>query len=69
VSDILLDRRTLERPFLDKRSLRVAVEEHLAGKRSHTSELNKALSLELTMRTLIERGLPSHHHPEVLANA
>jgi asparagine synthase (glutamine-hydrolysing) len=54
LADILLDRRTLERPFFNRNFLRRAVDEHLSGKRNYHNQLDKALTLELIMRTLIE---------------
>jgi asparagine synthase (glutamine-hydrolysing) len=56
--DTLLDQRTLERPFFSRSGLRKAVDNHIAGKGNHRIELDVALSLELTMRTMIERNVP-----------
>ncbi len=54
LADTLLDNRTLQRPFFDRSFLRRAVDDHVAGRRNYHNHLTKALTLELTMRTLIE---------------
>jgi hypothetical protein len=54
VADILLDRKTLERPYFNANFLRMAVNEHRAGKKNYVAQLNLALRLEMIMRTLIE---------------
>jgi asparagine synthase (glutamine-hydrolysing) len=53
VSDVLLDPRTLERPYFNRQQLRKIVEDHLANRANHVFELHKALALELTARTLL----------------
>jgi asparagine synthase (glutamine-hydrolysing) len=54
VSDILLDSKTQQRPFLDRTRLRNMVGEHLDGKANHFIGLDKALGVELTIRTMLE---------------
>ena len=53
VGDTLMSREALERPFFRRKGLKEVVDGHLSGKASFTSELNRALSLELTYRTLL----------------
>jgi asparagine synthase (glutamine-hydrolysing) len=55
--DMLLDRRTLDRPFFDSCFLQTAVKEHIAGRRNYRNEISAALTLELIMRTLIENNV------------
>jgi asparagine synthase (glutamine-hydrolysing) len=57
VGDMLLDRRTLERPFFNRDFLQKAVKEHIAGKWNYRNEINTALTIELIMRRLIEDNL------------
>ena len=55
VKGILLDPRTLNRPYFDKHRLEFIVRAHTKGVRNYASEITKALSLELTHRLLIDR--------------
>jgi asparagine synthase (glutamine-hydrolysing) len=55
LKDILLDRRTKSRDYLLGSSLESLVREHVAGARNHTTELHRAISIELIYRQLIER--------------
>lgn len=57
IGDMLLDRRTLERPFFNSGFLQTAVEEHAAGRRNYRNEISAALTIELIMRTLIENTM------------
>ncbi len=57
ISDMLLDRRTLERPFFNRGFLQTAVKEHMAGRRNYRNEISAALTIELIMRTLIENNM------------
>lgn len=54
VKDILLDQRTLNRPYFDRKVLTRMVQTHTRGSHNYTFELTKAISLELTQRLLIE---------------
>jgi hypothetical protein len=53
VKDILLDPQTAKRPYFNSKSLEVMVQHHARGIRNYMGEINKALSLELTHRLLI----------------
>jgi asparagine synthase (glutamine-hydrolysing) len=57
ISDMLLDRRTLERPFFNRGFLQQAVKEHIAGRWNYQNEISAALTIELIMRTLIEDNM------------
>jgi asparagine synthase (glutamine-hydrolysing) len=56
VRDILLDPRTLGRPYLRRTGLEEGVKSHIAGYRNRTLAIHKLLSLELIQRTLIEQN-------------
>jgi asparagine synthase (glutamine-hydrolysing) len=53
--DVLLDRRTLSRPYLDGKKVETMVKSHLAGTRNCTGEINCVLTLELLHRLFIDR--------------
>jgi asparagine synthase (glutamine-hydrolysing) len=54
VKEILLDSRSLARPYVNKRNIEMMVEKHTSGKRNYTSELHRLLTAELLQRRLIE---------------
>jgi asparagine synthase (glutamine-hydrolysing) len=54
VREILLDSRTLSRPFFDRKGIETIVEGHLGGGKNYTTEIHKALALELLSRVLID---------------
>ena len=54
IKAVLLDERTLSRPIWNRRFLENAVKDHMAGRKNRLSEIQKALSIELVFRTLIE---------------
>ncbi len=55
VKDVLLDARTLSRPYLQKKSIEHIVDSHLSGYRNYTREIHWLLSSELIQRYLIEQ--------------
>ncbi len=55
VKEILLDPRTLERPYFQGRVLKDMVKAHTEGRQNWTLEIHRALTLELLQRQLIER--------------
>jgi asparagine synthase (glutamine-hydrolysing) len=55
VQDMLLDRRTLSRPYLERRRLEAIVREHLDGNRNYTTEIHKVLTLELLHRLFLDQ--------------
>jgi asparagine synthase (glutamine-hydrolysing) len=55
VREMLLDPRTLSRPYLEPNRLRSIVTSHLGGTRNYTTEIHKVLSLELVHRLFIDQ--------------
>ena len=55
VQEMLLDDRTLNRPYWDKNRLKDVVSNHLNGQGNYLFEIRKALTLELIHRTLLEK--------------
>jgi asparagine synthase (glutamine-hydrolysing) len=56
LQEILLDTRTLGRPFLRKSALERVVRGHVNGYRNYTLEIHKFLAIELVQRQLIEQN-------------
>ena len=59
VREMLLDSRSLSRPYVDRRGLQAVVQGHLKGNRNYTTELHKLLTLEILHRLFLdgrERG-------------
>jgi asparagine synthase (glutamine-hydrolysing) len=54
IQEILLDQSALSRPFWNKKYIERAVSDHIKGRRNRITEIQKALSIELIHRTLIE---------------
>jgi len=54
VREMLLDPRTLSRPYLEPSTLRSMVESHINGTRNYTTEIHKVLTLELVHRLFID---------------
>lgn len=54
VKEILLDTRTLNRPFINRSFVENMVAEHTSGRGNYTSSINRLISIELVFRTLIE---------------
>ena len=54
VREMLLDSRTLSRPYLQRNALEAMVRRHLKGDRNYTTEIHKVLSLELLHRLFID---------------
>src|SRR6266850_281577 len=54
VRDMLLDPRSLSRPYLEPHGLEAIVEGHLKGNRNYTTEIHKILTLELIQRLFID---------------
>jgi asparagine synthase (glutamine-hydrolysing) len=53
VREILLDPRSLGRPYVQRKRLEEVVEGHLAGRRNYTTEIHKLLTLELLHRLFL----------------
>jgi len=56
VREMLLDPRTLSRPYVDRNALEAVVRGHLRGDCNYTTEIHKVLSLELLHRLFLDRG-------------
>jgi asparagine synthase (glutamine-hydrolysing) len=54
VREMLLDPRTLSRPYLDRNRLQNVVNGHLKGDRNYTTEIHKVLTLELVHRLFVD---------------
>jgi asparagine synthase (glutamine-hydrolysing) len=54
VRDMLLDSRTLSRPYLVKNTVERIVNGHLKGNRNHTAEIHQLLTLELLHRLFVD---------------
>ena len=54
VRDILLDSRTLSRPYLERSGVEAVVQGHLKGDRNYTRLIHKMLTLELTHRLFFD---------------
>jgi asparagine synthase (glutamine-hydrolysing) len=58
VRDMLLDSRTLSRPYLQRSALEAMVRNHLTGWGNYTSQIHKVMTLELIHRLFLD-GRPS----------
>ena len=56
VRDVLLDSRTLCRPYIEPKTLQAVVNGHLKGDRNYTAEIHKMITLELLHRTFFDAG-------------
>jgi len=54
VCEMLLDARTLSRPYLDRSGVEAVVRGHLKGDRNYTFEIHKLLTLELLHRLFVD---------------
>lgn len=54
VREILLDSRSLARPYLAPQTVRSIVRGHLKGNRNYTTEIHRLLTLELTHRLFVD---------------
>jgi len=54
VQEMLLDPRTLSRPYLNRKGVEAIVSGHLKGNRNYTTEIHRVLSLELIHRLFVD---------------
>jgi len=54
VRDMLLDSRTLSRPYLNRKGVESVVQGHLKGNRNFTTQIHQLLSLELIQRLFVD---------------
>ncbi|MGI9087599.1 MAG: asparagine synthetase B family protein [Chthoniobacterales bacterium] len=69
VREILLDSKSLSRPYIERARVKRLVAEHTSGQRNHTLCLHKLLTIELTQRQLIETSANAYSSPEPLGCA
>ncbi|MEO7863196.1 MAG: asparagine synthase-related protein [Nitrospirales bacterium] len=55
IREMLLDSRTLSRPYVERKNLEAMVHGHLKGDRNYTSEIHNVLTLELLHRLFIDQ--------------
>ncbi len=56
VREMLLDSRTLGRPYVNRNAVEAVVRSHLKGNRNYTTEIHRLLSLELVHRLFVDAG-------------
>ena len=54
VRELLLDRRSLARPYVNAKAVRTIVEGHLEGNRNYTTEIHRLMTLELAHRLFLD---------------
>lgn len=54
VRDILFDRRSLARPYVEPKAVRAIVDSHIKGNRNYTTEIHRLLTLELAHRLFVD---------------
>jgi len=54
VKEILLDPRSLARPYIQPKAMQAMVQHHIKGDRNYTSEITRLLTLELQHRLLLD---------------
>jgi hypothetical protein len=54
MKSILLDSKTLNRAYWNKKFIEKMVDDHIAGKGNYLKEIKRTISLELIHRTLLE---------------
>jgi asparagine synthase (glutamine-hydrolysing) len=54
VRELLLDSRTLSRPYLERTGLQAMVQGHLRGDRNYTNEIHTVMTLELLHRLFVD---------------
>jgi asparagine synthase (glutamine-hydrolysing) len=69
VQEILLDSRTLSRPFLERRNLAAMVKGHVQGKRNSTTAIHKLLTMELLFRQFFDTQPRDSSEPVLNATA
>lgn len=54
--EMLLDERSLSRPYIHREGMKAAVEGHIRGDQNHTNEIHKVLALEILHRLFLDGG-------------
>jgi asparagine synthase (glutamine-hydrolysing) len=68
VREVLLDPRSLSRPYIERKGLEYVVRSHLVGHRNYTNEIHKLLTLELLHRLFLDADL-TNEETSTLAGA
>lgn len=55
LKDLVLDNKTLQRPYWDVKFVEKMIQDHISGKGNYTREINKVMTVELIHRTLIDK--------------
>jgi len=61
LQEVLLDERSLSRPYIERQGLERLVRNHVKGIRNHTDKLHKILTLELVHRLFIDEPASGAH--------
>jgi asparagine synthase (glutamine-hydrolysing) len=69
VREVLLDPRSLSRPYIERKGLENVVRSHLAGHRNYTNEIHKLLTLELLHRLFLDADLTNEETPTLAGGA
>jgi asparagine synthase (glutamine-hydrolysing) len=73
VREMLLDPRSLSRPYIERKRLEEVVQGHLKGNRNYTTEIHKVLTLELLHRLFLDNpetgGFGGRHGVSVATRA
>ncbi len=67
VKEMLLDSRSLSRPYIERKRLEEVVQGHVNGNRNYTTEIHKLLTLEIVHRIFVDSDIyedldPAKHH-------
>jgi asparagine synthase (glutamine-hydrolysing) len=54
LKEMLLDSRSLSRPYIERKGLEAVVQGHVKGNRNYTNEIHKLLALEIVSRLFID---------------
>jgi asparagine synthase (glutamine-hydrolysing) len=64
IREVLLDPRSLSRPYVERRMVEHVVSAHVNGHRNYTTEIHQLLKLELLYRNFIEGPVAAARFPE-----
>jgi asparagine synthase (glutamine-hydrolysing) len=67
LQEMLLDPRSLSRPYVERKGLEAVLRSHLKGDRNYTTELHKVLTLELLHRLFVDSPQPRNSENFVVA--
>jgi len=67
IQEMLLDERSLSRPYIERKGLEAMVRGHLKGNRNYTIELHKVLTLELVHRLFSDNAETAKYRRQIFA--